>query len=211
MNRCTRIAMAALTISAASILVACGGSGGSEGGAGIVGADEGGSASVSPSSGGGLKRPVINLPESFQVSFEGWTNSDPKLQRILDDGKEELRAEYAAIVQGDPASGAVEFYNSGASLKSARKWIRGFVDEDHTLVGRGRVFNPQVHISNEGFGVLFYCVDESHGRTKDRKTGKEAGTPKGTSPRLQYRTRLDKTEQGVWKTTTAETERGACR
>ncbi|ATL29701.1 hypothetical protein [Streptomyces formicae] len=198
-------------MSTALLLTACGGSADSKDSDKIAGVDADSEKAAPPSpSAGGFDRPHIKLPKSFQVSFEGWTNSDPELQAILDDGKEELRAEYAAIIEADPNSDAVEFYNSAASLKAARKWIQGFVDNDHTLIGKGRAFDPQVHISNEGFGVLFYCVDESKGYTKDRKTGKETGTPKGTSPRLQYRTRLDKTKRGVWKTTTAQTERGAC-
>lgn len=169
------------------------------------------SASSSPSaSTDGADRPEIKLPKTFDVAFEGWTNSDPKLQAILNDGKEELRAGYAAIIEADLKSDAMAFYNVGDALKSSRGWAKPYVDDDVTLVGKVRVFDPQVHISNEGFGVLFYCVDEGKAYTKGRKTGKVTGTPKGTNARLQYRMRLDKTEQGVWKTTTGETERGAC-
>ncbi|MEU1120742.1 MULTISPECIES: hypothetical protein [unclassified Streptomyces] len=208
---------AALTVSAALILTACGGGPADEGGDDdrIVGAETGGAAGTDPTASPSRPaprtgRPTVALPSSFRVEFENWTNSDPQLQAILDDGKEELRSEYAAIIEADPRSEALAFYNTGASLKSARKWVQGFVGADHTLVGEGRVFAPQVHLSDEGFGVLFYCVDESKGYTKNRKTGEKKGTPKGTDPRLQYRTRLDKSEQGVWRTTTVETERGAC-
>ncbi|MFD3667196.1 hypothetical protein [Streptomyces sp. NPDC058672] len=205
----------AITASTALLLTGCSSGGGDDDSSDkIKGAGGGGkdtSASASPSvKPGGAKRPEIELPKSFQVEFAGWTNSDPKLQAIMDDGKEELRAGYAAIIDADLSSKAVAFYDVGDALKSSREWIKPYVDDDVTLIGKVRVFDPQVHVSNEGFGVLFYCVEEGKASTKDRKTGKVTGTPKGTNSRLQYRMRLDKTEQDVWKTTTAETERGAC-
>ena len=49
--------------------------------------------------------------------------------------------------------------------------------------------------------MLFYCVDEGKASTKNRKTGKVVGTPDGTESLLQYRTRLEKISEGVWKTT----------
>lgn len=213
MTRSTWFVTAALAASSVLLLTACGGSGGGPGGDEIAGADVGSekSASSSPSASvGGGGRPEVALPKSFVVDFEGWTNSDPKLQAILNDGGEELKAGYAAIIEADLDSEAMAFYNVGDALKASRAWAKPYVDDDVTLIGQVRAFAPQVHVSNEGFGVLFYCVDEGKASTKGRKTGKVTGTPEGTDARLQYRMRLDRTAQGVWKTTTGETERGAC-
>ncbi|WP_434594748.1 hypothetical protein [Streptomyces sp. A5-4] len=159
---------------------------------------------------GGTERPKITLPGTFRMDFEGWTNSDRKLQAILSDGGEELRSKHAAIIEGDPESDAVAFYNSGASLDSARKWIKSFVDDDNSLIGGVRVFAPQVHINESGSGVLFYCVDERKASTKNRKTGEITATPDNADSVLQYRARLDRTSQGVWKTVSLETVPGAC-
>ncbi|MEU6678221.1 hypothetical protein [Streptomyces sp. NPDC046925] len=153
-------------------------------------------------------RPEIKLPESFRVDFAGWTNSDPELKTILDDGKDRLRAGYAAIIAGDPQDDALRFYSSGAALKSAPSWVKTY--KGLTLKGSVRVFDPRVHVSNEGFGVLFYCVDEAEGYTRNLKTGKVAGTPKGDDPEVQYRTRLEKNSKGVWQTSTVQTSRGEC-
>lgn len=155
-------------------------------------------------------RPKITLPKSFQADFQGWTNSDPKKQAILNDGKQELLAEYAAIIEGNPSSKAVAFYTDDAAGQSARKWIKGFVDDDLVLIGRATVSKPQVSIADDGSGVLFYCVDESRGSTKNTKTGEVERTPQNSKARVQYRNRLDKTSQGVWKTSYSETERGGC-
>jgi hypothetical protein len=206
---------AALTVSAALLLTACGSGGGDDDASdGIKGADEGtGKASASPSPGkkpGASDRPEIKLPASFQMDFVTWTNSDPKLQAILDDGKEQLRGDHAAIIDGDADAAYVKFYNSGASLQGSRKWIKQYVDDDLTLVGKMRISDPKVEINDSGAGVLFYCLDEGKAFTKDRKTGKKEGTPPGDNPRLLYRTMLHKSADGVWKTTRSQTERGGC-
>ncbi|MGW6526692.1 hypothetical protein [Streptomyces venezuelae] len=211
MNRSTRRVAAALTASAALLLTACGGSDDSKDNDKIAGADAGSEKPASPSPSApadGAKRPEIKLPKTFQANFEGWTNSDPKLQAILDDGKERLRAGYAAIIASDPRDTALKFYSAGATLKSAPEWVKTY--KGLTLKGSVRVFNPQVHVSNEGFGVLFYCVDEAKGYTRNLKTGKVEGTPEGDDPKVQYRTRLDKNAQGVWQTSTVQTDRGGC-
>lgn len=215
MNRPARLVTAALTASAALLLTACSSGGGDDSASNkIEGADQGGgkasteaSASALP---GGAGQPEIKLPDSFQMNFEGWTNSDPKLQAIMDDGKEALRANHAAIIEADPDADYVAFYNSGAALESSQKWIKGYVDADDSLIGKARVFDSQVRLNSQGLGVLFYCVDEGEASTKNRKTNKVVGTPADVSPYLQYRTTLEKTSEGVWKTRSVETERGAC-
>lgn len=84
------------------------------------------------------------------------------------------------------------------------------MDNNHDLIGKARVFNPQVSISDTGGGVLFYCVDESKGYTLDRKTKEKTGTPDDVNPVLQYRTTLKKTSDGVWNTVSLQTVRGGC-
>ncbi|QEU92543.1 hypothetical protein [Streptomyces kanamyceticus] len=211
MNHLARLASAAvLTASTVLSLTACGGSGAGRADGRIVGADEGrgGSEGASPSADGAAGRPEITLPHTFQANFEGWANSDPKLQTILNDGKERLRAGYAAIIASDPQDSALKFYSTGATLKSGPAWVRTY--KGLTLKGSVRISKPQVHVSNEGFGVLFYCVDEARGYTRNLKTDKVEGTPDGDDPKVQYRTRLDKNAQGVWQTSTMQTDRGGC-
>ena len=58
--------------------------------------------------------------------------------------------------------------------------------------------------------MLFYCVDERRASTKNRKTEKVVKTPDKPESLIQYRLRLDKSSQGVWKTTSLTTVPGAC-
>lgn len=215
MNRSARLMTAVLATSAALFLTACGSEGGDDSSSdGIKGADTvGGKAPAGSSptaSARGIERPEIPLPSTFSMTFEDWANPDPKLQAILDDGQEALRASHAAVVAADPDATYVSFYSEGSALESARTWINGFVKTDDSLVGKVDVFDAQVRVNSQGLGVLFYCVDEGEASTKNRATGKVVGTPADVSPYLQYRTTLQKTSQGLWKTRSVETERGAC-
>ncbi|MEU6080137.1 hypothetical protein [Streptomyces sp. NPDC047108] len=215
MNRPARPLAAVLTASAALLLTACGSGGDDDSSSDkIKGADGGGgktSASPSaPASSDGIKRPEITLSSAFRADFKNWTNSDPKLQVILNDGREQLRAKYAAVIDSEPNSEALTFYSSEATQVSARKWINQFVDDDDSIIGKVTAFNPKVLISDNGSGILFYCVDERQASTKNRKTGKIVKTPDKPESVLQYRTRLDKTSQGVWKTTSVNVAAGGC-
>ncbi|MYZ14452.1 hypothetical protein GT038_13780, partial [Streptomyces sp. SID337] len=89
----------------------------------------------------GVDRPKIELPSEFRANFVRWTNSDPKLRGILDDGQEELWAKYAAIIEADPNSKAVAFYDAGSSLTTARRWIKSFVGTDDSLTGEIQAIN----------------------------------------------------------------------
>lgn len=214
-RRPIRLLPTALTASAALLLTACGSGGGDDGsssdkieGAGGGGSKASASASAKP---GGAERPEIKLPATFRAEFAGWKSSDPKLQEVLDDGKEELRAKYAAIIEGNPESDAVAFYDSGSSLTTARKWIKGFTATDDSLIGEIKAYDPKVNISGKDAAVFFYCVDERKASTKNRRTKKVTATPDTPESVLQYRARLTKSEQGVWQTVSLETVPGGCK
>jgi hypothetical protein len=201
---------AAFAATAALLLTACGGGGDDSSSDDIKGADTSSAPSASASAASGVKRPVIKLPDSFQATFEGWTNSDPELQTALDDGKERLRASYAAIIAGDPQFSALAFYSGQSAMSTGSTWVKGY--KGLTIIGRVKVYDPQItYLGNsKKRATLFYCVDEGKGYSKDLKTGETAGTPKGESPLVQYRTSLGKQADGVWKTLTVETQPGGC-
>ncbi|MGW3494242.1 hypothetical protein [Streptomyces sp. NPDC001020] len=202
----------ALTATATLLLTACGGGGDGKSedikGAGTESGKP--SASASPSQASSTKRPGIKLPDSFKADFEGWSNSDPELQTALNDGRERLRASYAAIVAGDPEFSALSFYSGTSAMSTGSAWVKGY--KGLTIIGSVKVSDPRISYIDQAKkrATLFYCVDESKGYSKDLKTGETAGTPKGESPRVQYRTSLGKQADGVWKTMTVETQPGGC-
>ncbi|GGV77728.1 hypothetical protein GCM10010294_45790 [Streptomyces griseoloalbus] len=123
---------AALTATAALLLCACGG-GDDAPSDDIKGADTASdtpSASAPASAASGVKRPAITLPSGSRLTFENWTSSDPDEQAVLDDGKEELRSGYAAIIANYPDSEALAFYHTEGRLSQAQQWIRSPVGRE---------------------------------------------------------------------------------
>lgn len=211
-RRTLTTAAIAFTASTALLLTACGGSDDSSSDD-IKGADTGSSSPSAPASASAVSdanRPAIELPDSFQADFEGWTNSDPQLQSALDDGKERLRASYAAIIDGDPEADYLSYYSGTAAMSTGSAWVKGY--KGLTIIGEVKAYDPEITYLGDAKSrvTLFYCVDEGKGFSKDLKTGETAGTPEGESPKVQYRTSLGKQTNGVWKTLTVETEPGGC-
>ncbi|WP_336605860.1 hypothetical protein [Streptomyces sp. BA2] len=209
MARRTMPIAATLVASAALLLTACGGGGSDDSSDKIEGAGQGSSKpSPTASESSDVDRPKITLPKSFKADFEGWTDSDPKVQSILNDGKERLRGTYAAIGEANPKADYLAFYSARGALTTGEDWVKGY--KGLTITGEVKAFNPEAEIREKGRATLFYCVDESKGFSKDLKTGKKEGTPEGESPKVQYRTALEKGDNGVWMTTSVETEPGGC-
>ncbi|MFJ2608839.1 hypothetical protein ACIO13_28240 [Streptomyces sp. NPDC087425] len=206
---------AAFTVAATLLLSGCGGGDDTSSG-GIKGADQGSNspsanASSSAKTPSGVKRPAVVLPSSFDLTFEKWTDEDPVKQAALDDGKEQLRAGYAAIIANETQSKALTFYNTRESLLQVQQWIRSYTDKNLTVMGKLPVFDPKVTISStRTSAALSYCTDESKAYSKQRKTGDVAGNPAGTDPKIFYLISLAKNAQGVWQTVSAQSERGGC-
>ncbi|MFH8894923.1 hypothetical protein ACH4HG_00740 [Streptomyces coeruleorubidus] len=204
---------ATLTATAALLLTACGG--GDSQSDGINRADSGSSSpsvSASPSSAAPeVKRPVIKLPSSFQLPFESWTSSDPVEQAVLNDGKEQLRAGYEAIIENDPDSKKRAFYDTKTGFLQSQRWIRTYTDKNLTVIGKLPVFDPKVTLAKDKAAAsLSYCTDESKASTKNRKTGEVKGNPSGTDPEVLYVISMGKNDQGVWQAVSAHSERGSC-
>ncbi|MEV0689540.1 hypothetical protein [Streptomyces sp. NPDC050388] len=206
---------AALTTAATLLLTACGGESDSPSDD-IKGADTASSSSPSPSASApsgpsGTERPEITLPSSFRLTFEDWTSSDPDEQAVLDDGREQLRAGYAAIIANDPDSEALAFYDTKAGLSQDREWVKSYTDKNVTVVGALPVFDPKAALfAKKTKAQLRYCTNESKARTKNRETGKEVGNPAGTDPEVAYTVTMQKNDQGVWQTVSTTSKRGGC-
>ncbi|MEU1318081.1 hypothetical protein [Streptomyces tibetensis] len=203
---------AAFATAAALLLTACGG-GDDSASDDIKGAGNGSpSPAASKSSAApGVKRPVIKLPSSFQLTFENWTSSDPGGQAVLDDAKEEVRAGYAAIIANDPDSEAVTFYDTKGIRGLTKEWIKSYTDKDLTVIGKLPAFDPKLVMAENGRGAsLTYCTDETDAKTRNRKTSKVEGNPAGTNPYVRYSVSLAKSEQGVWQNSSVRGERGKC-
>ncbi|GHB55908.1 lipoprotein [Streptomyces viridiviolaceus] len=205
---------AAFTATATLLLTACGGGGDDSSPDDIKGADKGANSSTPSASAAGasdVQRPEITIPNSFQLTFESWTSGDPDEQAVLTDGKEQLRAGYAAIIANDPDSEALAFYDTESGLSQDRKWVQSYTDKNLTVIGKLPVSDPEATLfAKKTKAQLRYCTDESEARTKNRKTGKVEANPPGTDPKVAYTVTMQKNAQGVWQAVSTSSKRGGC-
>ncbi|MGW0865435.1 hypothetical protein [Streptomyces sp. NPDC002611] len=209
-RRVSTTVASAFTATAALLLTACGGGDGSSSDD-VKRAGNGSSSPSASSAAPGVERPVIKLPGSFQLTFENWTSSDPVEQAVLDDGKEQLRAGYEAIIENDPDSKNRAFYDTKNGFLQSRQWIRTYTDKKLTVIGKLPVFDPKVTLAKDKAAAsLSYCTDESKASTKNRETGEVKGNPADTDPEVLYVISMGKNAQGVWQAVSAHSERGGC-
>ncbi|GAA2763755.1 hypothetical protein GCM10010103_27960 [Streptomyces paradoxus] len=154
---------------------------------------------------------MIKLPNSFRLTFENWTSSDPVEQAVLNDGKEQLRAGYAAIIENDPDSKDRAFYDTKNGFLQSQQWIRTYTDKNLTVIGKLPVFDPKVILAKDKAAAsLSYCTDESKASTRNRRTGEVKGNPAGTDPEVLYVISMGRNAQGVWQAVSARSQRGGC-
>jgi hypothetical protein len=149
----------------------------------------------------GIDRPDIPEWDQFTMTFEGWISDDPEENAVLRDGRERVRSVHAAVLAGDTEAEYLTFYSGGDALRSGVRWVEGFLSNDLTLIGAARFFDPALEELEGGAYELTYCADETAGDTKPRDE-EEWEQPSGSGQVLvQYRTTLNQTEEGVWRTT----------
>ncbi|MGV9871176.1 hypothetical protein ACWDUG_00130 [Streptomyces cellulosae] len=201
----------AFAATSALLLTGCGGDdGGSKAGDEIAGADTDKS-TASPSSGVpevSAERPSVALPSDVKNVFEGWETGDAAKDALLTDVTHRINATDAAIVAADPESEALRFYYKGEALAGAATWVKGYVDEGRSITGTVRFYAPDLVMVDKDTAALAYCADESKASDKDRKTGKADRTPVTKDSYVAYNSRLEKGEDGIWRTAVLESERG---
>ncbi|WP_405778130.1 hypothetical protein [Streptomyces sp. NBC_00859] len=211
MARRTPTTAAALAISAALLLTACGGSNHADGTAKSRDSTAIASSPSTPSP-PRAARPIIRLPRTFQLTFQNWTSSDPDQQAVLDDGKQQIRAGYAAIIANTPEASYLTFYDTASGLSQDKKWIRTYTGKNLTVMGKAPAYDARARLlgSSRTRAVLNYCMDESKAYSKDRATGKVEGNPAGTDPTVYYTVTLRKSSRDVWQAVSTSSKRGGC-
>jgi hypothetical protein len=202
---------AALAASAALLLTACGGGeDSSKDSDKIAGADTGdATASASPSTSETVDRPKISLPSDLTDTFESWKTGDATKDAILQDVAQRVDATNYAITQANPELPALSFYYTGAALADAKDWVESLAKDGYSITGVNRYYNAKVDVFDSASAGVVYCEDQSKAFAKDRKSNKVYETEVNDDSYVVYRTRLEKSKQGVWQTTTLTSERGS--
>ncbi|MFF3610202.1 hypothetical protein [Streptomyces sp. NPDC002580] len=213
MNRRPRLlATAAVGVTAALLLSACGGGDGkAKDNDKIAGADTGSKTSASPSASASAssERPKTELPSDLTLAFEGSKTGDSVKDAVLADNVERMRAVDAAITGTDPKGEALGYYNTGKALESALTWVQQFKDADSSITGEVRYYDRKVTLKGKTSAFLTFCADESKGFSKDKKTHSVDKTPVTKNSYVFYNSRLDKNAEGVWQTSQIIATRGA--
>lgn len=203
---------ATFAATAALLLAGCGsGTDSSKGNDKITGADQGDTkdtSSPSASASGAVKRPKITLPSDVENAFENWKTGDATKDALLADVKERINATDAAIVAANPDSKALAFYYKGEALAGAAEWVQGYVDDGRSITGTVRFYNPDLLMVDKDTAALAYCADETKAFDKDRKNDEAEKNPVTKDSYVAYNTRVQRTEQGVWQTTSLLSDRG---
>ncbi|MET9526867.1 hypothetical protein [Streptomyces coeruleorubidus] len=125
---------AALAVTAALLLTACGsGDDTAKSNDKIAGVNAGDTAtSTSPGAGASDPgdRPEITFPKGAENRFENWKTGDPTEDTVLSDVAETVNAVDDAILRGDTNSATLAYCRQGKALVSAQKWVQPWLDED---------------------------------------------------------------------------------
>jgi hypothetical protein len=215
-RRPTLLAAATFTAAAVLSLTACGGSdGGSGDGDKIAGAETGDKKreSLSPSaSDDGIERPEIKLPKDVKDVFEGGKTGDAKKDAVLADNARRISSLTEAATVDAKEHPALKFYSSGDALLSAANYAQDFHKKGKSFVGTSRYYDREVTFLKGGAAAVTYCMDATKTYPKDRKSGTvDKSIPASDQDYSFYNTRLEKTEDGVWQTTSVLTTAAAKR
>lgn len=156
-------------------------------------------------------RPKIKLPDDLEVTFSPEETGDPAKDAVLRDNAERMKAVQSAIAGLDPKYEALNYYNADRALGETSEWVEQFKDEKLTVTGVVHYVDRQVRLKDDRTATLTFCADESKGYSKSLETGKVNVTPVTKDSYVIYNTELQKSDQGVWQTTSIVSERGAAQ
>ncbi|MFJ7176775.1 hypothetical protein ACIQXA_10270 [Streptomyces massasporeus] len=219
-RRARKTTAAALSVAAALLLTACGGSG-SDSSDGIEGADKGtGSpaASASGSASTDVQRPDVSVPKDLDLVFDFDSPSDPDSAAALEDAANYIRALNHGITKQDPEDAAFQFYSSGQASQYAHSQIKEYVDGGWTLTGRDRYYDAEISSGDESEKVktvnVTFCEDQSKVFGKEVKSEKVHRTKESLASYQKF-TLLMTSAKGnpVWRAqqVTVEGKAEACR
>lgn len=216
MNRHAQLVTAALTVSAALLLTACGSEGDDSSSDKIAGADTGATNSASPSvsaSADGIDRPEIKLPDDMKMVFEGQQTGDAIKDAVLADNARAVSTVWQAMAYGNLKKSGMGFYYTGAALTGVYDYAKSNIAKNVSWAGTLRYYDRRVTVFDKASAAMTYCVDESKADLKDRKSGKRQGTTTSSDSYVFYNAGMKKDKAGVWQIWDLSEDRGSqkCR
>lgn len=199
---------------AAALLLSACGSGDESGSAGPASGDEaartdhGGRSTASPRGANPTLRPTFTFPRDLSDKFENWRSGDATKDAVLADVGRRVDATNYAIAEGNAKLPALALYYDGTALTEARDWVTSLAKDGYSITGVNRYYNAKVELFDPTSASVVYCEDQSKAFAKDRKSNKIYKTDVTDKAYVRYSTRLEKNDQGVWRTTKLTSLRG---
>ncbi|MEU6480696.1 hypothetical protein ABZ858_28225 [Streptomyces sp. NPDC047017] len=180
---------AALTVTAALLLSACGG--GSEAKSGdIKGAETGaGSPSASVPATAGGSGPDISVPKDLKLDLDFDKPSDTKQSAALTDAQNYLRALVHGLAAQNPDDPGYQYYSvsGGQAAQYAKSQIQSWVKGGWTPYGTDRYYDGNITTLSGGKRVLVkFCENQAKFYGKEIKTGKILYTKESLNSYLKY-------------------------
>ncbi|MEU2726642.1 hypothetical protein ABZ650_02720 [Streptomyces griseoviridis] len=200
----------AVVIAAASALAltACGGNDDAKANDKIAGADVAETSAAPSDETSTTERPQITLPGDLTDTFESWKTGDSAKDAVLQDVARRIDATNYAITQGDAEHSALDFYYGDAALAEAKDWVQSVVKAGYSITGANRYYNAKIDVFDSKSAGVVYCEDQGKAYAKDRKSGKIHRTAVTSKSYVLYSSRVEKSAQGIWKTTKLTSQRG---
>ncbi|CAL9532667.1 hypothetical protein SUDANB108_04100 [Streptomyces sp. enrichment culture] len=201
-------ALAALSVTTALLLTACGGSGKSSDNENVAGAEQSAESpkdSPRPSASEAEDRPDgvdLTLPEDMDLVFDWRNPKDANEAAALDDAANSMRAIYRGVHKRTVNDAAVTTYFTGNGLHYAKTQISIRIDAGWTATGTRRHYRAATRSAPNGTSVeVAFCVDSSKFYGKEAKTGQVRKTRPSISDFDHFKMVMIKSPagEGLWQ------------
>ncbi|MFJ4920133.1 hypothetical protein [Streptomyces sp. NPDC088725] len=202
MNRRSTSAAAAIAVTGALLLSACGSGDDSKPADPdkIAGADDPTEkpTSPSPTAPAAPGRPKIELPADITYTFDWKKTGDKDKDAVLSDGEQSIKAVDMAIAKQNSQDKAYQFYYEGEAAAGTDAFIKRYVDAKARTTGHYRFYNESLSLAEGDNATFSYCEDQGKAYVKHLADDKIDKTPVTEKSYVNYDTALHKNEQGVW-------------
>ncbi|MEU6286256.1 hypothetical protein [Streptomyces sp. NPDC046988] len=190
-----------LTAVAALTLSSCGTGDGSDGNGKPAAADTVGTPSASRTAPGPsrIDRPQISAPADLSYAFEWPRTGDKEKDAVLADSEQSIRAVDLAIVNQDALDPAYLHYYEGEAAAGTEKFIQTYVDQEATITGSYRFYDPRLAVREDGTASFTYCEDQGRAYVKYLRDNRIRKTEVTAKSYVEYHTSLKRDTDGVWK------------
>jgi hypothetical protein len=195
----TALSAAALAVTAAFTLSACGGGSGTDGNkipttppAKPSAPTSTPSASAASATGPVTVDPGLKLPAGLRLVFDFTAPTDHTQAVVLTTTANFMQSMVHAVAGQNPKDGTLYGYATGGALTYAQTYVKNHVALKRTLTGTDHFYRPVVKIVSPGVAQVAFCENDTKLYSKDLATGKVNYSAGGEDSYTSYAITLSK-------------------